>query len=241
VSDGAFGDLLDGLSTHDGGSAGWFGKLASLGDFAHRRLPRAFVDVLDDWLSKGMEASRAQLGDEWLDVYLTGPLWRFALSPGVVDARWWFGVMMPSVDKVGRYFPLVVARGAPMAPESAAGVAGLDAWYRQVSAAVLDTLQPQATIDTFETALAGAPVWPETLPERRPDVAHLPGRDRYRLDGDAALAQWVAGIGLREAMLVCAGKSLWWPDHAHTADASLSICNGLPGPDQFALLLEGEW
>ena len=184
---------------------------------------------------------RGQLADEWLDVYLTGPLWRFALSPGVIDARWWFGVMMPSVDKVGRYFPLVVTRGVSMAPESAAGVAGLDAWYRQVSAAVLETLGPQATIDTFEAALARAPVWPDTLPERRPEVAHLPGRDRYTLHSDALLAQWVTGLGLREAMLACAGKSLWWPDHANTHDTSLSISNGLPEPDQFALLLEGEW
>lgn len=241
MSEGAFGDLLGDLGEPDGGSAGWFGKLASLGDFAHRRLPQPFVDAVDDWLSKGMEASRGQLGDEWLDVYLTGPLWRFALSPGVVDARWWFGVMMPSVDKVGRYFPLVVARGVSAPPESAAGIAGLDAWYRQVSASVLDTLQPQATIDTFEAALARAPVWPDALPERRPDVAHLPGRDRYTLDGDALLAQWVAGLGLREAMQVCAGKSLWWPDHANTPDTSLSLSNGLPEPDQFALLLEGEW
>ena len=241
MSDSAFGDLLGGLGTPDGGSAGWFGKLASLGDFAHRRLPQNFVDVLDDWLSKGMEASRGQLGDEWLDVYLTGPLWRFALSPGVVDARWWFGVLMPSVDKVGRYFPLVVARGTPIAPESVAGLAGLHGWYRQVSAAVLDTLQPQATIDTFEAALGRAQAWPESLPERRPDVAHLPGRDRYTLPGDAPLAQWGSAFGLREAMQVCAGKSLWWPDHANTSDTSLSISHGLPEPGQFALLLEGEW
>ncbi|MET0351344.1 MAG: type VI secretion system-associated protein TagF, partial [Rhizobacter sp.] len=128
MSTSGFGDLLGGPVVASA-ATGWYGKLSVLGDFAHRRLPQPFVDVLDDWLSRGMEASRAQLGDEWLDVYLTGPLWRFALAPGVVDPQWWFGVMMPSVDKVGRYFPLVVARAAAMAPESAAGVAGLDRWF----------------------------------------------------------------------------------------------------------------
>ena len=240
MSSTGFGDLLVGAG-EGSGAAGWFGKLSVLGDFAHRRLPQPFVDVLDDWLSRGMEASRVQLGDEWLDVYLTGPLWRFALSPGVVDPQWWFGVMMPSVDKVGRYFPLVVARAAAMAPESAAGIAGLDRWFHHVSAAVLGTLQPTATLQSFDDALTAAPAWPDALPTRRPDVAHLPGRDRYSLDGEAVLAQWVAGMGLREAMQVCAGKSLWWPDHANTPDTSLSITAGLPEPTHFALMLEGEW
>lgn len=242
---GAFDDLLGSLSAAPVGGeplAGWFGKLPLLGDFAHRRLPQAFVDGLDAWLSAGMEASRTQLGEAWLDTYLTGPLWRFALAPGVLDPQqWWFGVMMPSVDKVGRYFPLVVARGTAFAPEAAPAVDALEAWFAHIGGAVLGTLQPHATLDSFEQALAAAPVWVETLPERRPQAAHLPGRDRYTLNGSALLAQWAAGLGLREAMQFCAGRSLWWPDHASADDTSLSVANGLPDPGHFALLLRGEW
>lgn len=240
MSDGAFDDLFAGLSAPPG-PTGWYGKLASLGDFAHRRLPQPFVDAIDTWLSAGMEASRQQLGSEWLDVYLTGPVWRFALAPGVLDGQWWFGVMMPSVDKVGRYFPLVAARTAAIAPESGAAVDALAAWYAHVGAAVLGTLHPQASVESFEAALASAPAWVDDLPARRPALARLPGRDRYSFDGDAALPQWVAGIGLREALRLCAGKSLWWPDHARTPDTSLSLAPGLPEAGSFALLLEGEW
>lgn len=237
---GAFDDLLAGIGAAPV-VAGWYGKLPLLGDFAHRRLPQPVVDVFDAWLSQGMAASRQQLGDEWLDVYLTGPLWRFALSPGVIDPQWWFGVMMPSVDNVGRYFPLVVARSTMLAPESAAGIAGLDGWYGAVSAALLALLQPGASLDGFEDALARSPAWPDATPARRPDVARLPGRDRYVIDGEAVLAQWVAGLGLREAALFSAGRSLWWPDHARTPDNSLSVATGLPDPAHFALMLEGEW
>lgn len=92
---------------------GWFGKLPMLGDFAQRRLPPLFVEKVDAWLSQGMAASREALGEAWLETYLGAPLWCFAWSPEVIDESWWFGVMMPSVDAVGRYFPLVVAaRGA---------------------------------------------------------------------------------------------------------------------------------
>ena len=110
--------LLEGTGIE---APGWYGKLAVLGDFASRRLPQHFVEACDAWLARGVEASRAQLGARWLDVYLTGPIWRFAWAPGVVDAQGWFGVMMPSVDKVGRYFPLLVARPALALPASADG------------------------------------------------------------------------------------------------------------------------
>ena len=72
--------------------------LASLGDFATRRLPQDSARLLDGWLAQGVDTSRAQLGERWLNVYLTSPLWRFAWAPGVLDASWWFGLLMPSVD-----------------------------------------------------------------------------------------------------------------------------------------------
>jgi type VI secretion system protein ImpM len=51
----------------------------------------------------------------------------------------------------------------------------------------------------------------------------------------------VAGIGLREALQLCGGKSLWWHDHARTPDTSLSLTADLPDAGSFALLLEGKW
>lgn len=46
--------------------------------------------------------------------YLTSPVWRFAIAPGVLGPEGLGGVMMPSVDRVGRYFPLIIgAVGAP--------------------------------------------------------------------------------------------------------------------------------
>jgi type VI secretion system protein ImpM len=75
---------------------GWYGKLSSLGDFASRRLPADDVQWLDDWLSACVRASQRQLGARWMEVYLSAPLWRFVLGPGVMGPTWWCGVMMPS-------------------------------------------------------------------------------------------------------------------------------------------------
>ena len=89
--------------------AGFFGKLPKHGDFLSRRLPRAFTDPWDRWLQNAIADSREQMAEDWLNIYLTSPIWRFALSPGLCGDNAWAGVLMPSVDRVGRYFPLTLA------------------------------------------------------------------------------------------------------------------------------------
>ena len=129
---------------------GWYGKLSALGDFAGRRLPDAFRAACDPWLSQAMAGSRAQLGERWLDVYLTAPVLRFAWAPGVFDAHWWFGVMMPSCDNVGRYFPLLVAHPRPRAPVDRIALDHLDLWLEHLAGAAVQTLLEDASVEAFE-------------------------------------------------------------------------------------------
>jgi type VI secretion system protein ImpM len=144
---------------------GWYGKLPALGDFATRRLPPAMVTRCDTWLSAGLAASRRELGGEWLDLYLTAPIWRFAWSAGLAGDETWVGVLMPSVDRVGRYFPLLLAAPCP-AEEPAEGVAGAaEDWLDRLADTAQDCLQPGASLDSLEAALAADPLpatarWP---------------------------------------------------------------------------------
>jgi type VI secretion system protein ImpM len=87
---------------------GWYGKLPGMGDFAQRRLPSRFVSVWDKWLQNGFEHLRFAKSD-WAQSYLEGHIWFFALGPSVIGSKPWLGVLVPSVDSVGRYFPLTVA------------------------------------------------------------------------------------------------------------------------------------
>jgi type VI secretion system protein ImpM len=238
VNESTLLDLLQGTGHQ---APGWYGKLAFLGDFASRRLPQAFVDTCDAWLARGIEASQAQLGANWLNTYLTGPIWRFAWAPGVADAQWWLGVLMPSCDKVGRYFPLLIARPSPALPATGDGLSALEAWYRHVGAVALASLQPGASFEDFESALARAPTIGEGayVP---PAAAHpLAGRIRHTLPGAASLSTWAQGLLVGDALQRFAGHSLWWPDHAESPDNSLSVAHGLPPPQHFSELLEGRW
>jgi type VI secretion system ImpM family protein len=103
-------------------TTGFFGKLPSHGDFVSRRLSRDFLDVWDGWLQHCMAESKATLGENWLNVFLTSPIWRFAMTPGACGDEAYIGVLTPSVDRVGRYFPLSIVASAPeSAPPLPAG------------------------------------------------------------------------------------------------------------------------
>src|SRR5205085_9054688 len=87
---------------------GWYGKIPGTGDFVARRVATPFTEAWHGWLQASLGGSRERLGARWRDSYLSMPVWRFLLSPGILTAQAWAGIMAPSVDAVGRYFPLAV-------------------------------------------------------------------------------------------------------------------------------------
>lgn len=125
---------------------GWFGKLPGMGDFAHRRLPEAFRETWDHWLHDGLMRLRERHAD-WTARYLEAPLWCFVLGRGVVGERLWLGVLMPSVDGVGRYFPFTVAIAFDDAPPAVA------AWWALAAQAALDGLENDLDATRFDALL----------------------------------------------------------------------------------------
>jgi type VI secretion system protein ImpM len=115
------------------GGFGAFGKMPALGDFFQINAPKGFVRVWDDWLQRAMVAAADTIGTAWDDQYLSAPIWRFSLAPGIAGPANVIGVLMPSVDRVGRRFPLALMTS----------VAG-------PSAAALDHLTSDATFDSLE-------------------------------------------------------------------------------------------
>lgn len=220
---------------------GWFGKVSMLGDFASRRLSPGWVEACDRWLSQGMDSSRRQLGDAWLPAYLSAPLWRFAWAPGVVDAQWWFGVLMPSSDNVGRYFPLVVAHPRPAPPVDRFALDLLELWWRHVANAALGTLGEQAQVELFEDELLQAPPWPVAMNTPKVRVDPAPGRQRVSVDRAATLEGFMHGLAATTLLQRLQGCSLWSPHGPADASMSCSLLEGLPTQDAFAELLTGRW
>lgn len=201
---------------------GYFGKVSTHGDFVGRRLPAQLVQAWDGWLQASIAASQARLGQAWLERYLTSPVWRFAIAPGVLGAEGLGGVMMPSVDRVGRYFPLML--GAVGAPPLLDWFHGQAAWYDAIEDLARESLDPAFVLARFDGA--PAPMLAGAAPPAAGAAWRLPlGSDMTAAVANAALH----------------GHSLWWTDGGPGIDASMLVCRGMPQAPMFAAMLDGGW
>ena len=201
---------------------GYFGKIPGHGDFVSRALPPDLVAAWDEWLQQCMLASRQQLGERWLTQYLTSPVWRFAIAPGILGPEGLGGVVMPSVDRVGRYFPLML--GATGAPALLDWFRKHAAWYDAAETLALAALDPGFSLAQFDAA-------PEPGVASIAPVAPVGGVWRIPADPD---------VDARVLAAALQGRSLWWtagPPEAE-AGASFLMCEGMPQPQAFAAMLD---
>lgn len=226
--------------------AGWYGKIPSLGDFASRRLPTNFINTWDSWLQHSMTASREQLKERWLNLYLTGPIWRFTLMPGICGDEMWAGVLMPSVDKVGRYFPLTIAM--PLAPRPGMMLAAYSAqtWYTALEQHALASLNINTLPEDLDLRLAKHP-FPgpltniQSIPTQKlatwwqgtSQIAHK----TILLPSENALIELFNATTEELLMATGSGKSIWWKVSPYTGKAQLHCFTGLPPENYFSALL----
>jgi type VI secretion system protein ImpM len=135
---------ISGLAVTEGARVGLFGKLPARGDFVRIGLPGSFIEPWDAWLQRGIDAARRTMGERWLPAWLEAPVWRFALPPGACGQEAVLGLMIPSVDRVGRYFPLTMAATYP-ADRTVPGGAAADVWLDACEAAGRMALEQDAT------------------------------------------------------------------------------------------------
>jgi type VI secretion system protein ImpM len=109
---------------------GFYGKLPARGDFVRAGLSRDFTDRWDAWMQFVLAGSRAFMGEAWLPAFLEAPVWRFTLPAGMCGDRAALGLMLPSVDSAGRYFPLTFAA----LHDAAAATTGANVWLDRCEA-----------------------------------------------------------------------------------------------------------
>ncbi len=209
--------------------AGWHGKLPALGDFASRRLDAAVIEAWDGWLAAGLLALRERDPAHWLQAYLDSPSWRFLLLPGVLPGaagpQAWCGVLMPSVDRVGRYFPFTALLPLPTLPASGPQMAALWDWLARLDALAADAMQDDWTLVQLEDALAalGGPESAATTNQAAP----APADDAAAAIDRQALAAWQRAQH---------GQALWFAD-TERGGRRLWQSSGLPAGAALAALL----
>jgi type VI secretion system protein ImpM len=225
---------------------GFYGKLPSHGDFLHRGVGDDFVNRWDAWLQDGMSRSRSELGETWLDVFLTSPVWRFALASGVVGGPVWAGILLPSVDRVGRYFPLtIVAELPPGVLPFELSVAG-NGWFdwaealarRVLDDELVDLNRLEAELRESDALLAALRV-----PGVRLDLAALCAEDApawwLALAPDGDMGRFFARFADGLAAAAREPLGLWWSIGSERVAPSVLMTRGLPPASAFRELLGG--
>ena len=218
---------------------GIFGKIPAHGDFIERNLPRSFITPWDEWLQRGVASSKELLADQWLETYLTSPIWRFALTSGTLDSSAWAGILVPSVDSVGRYFPVTIARQIPVQSNLFNFLSGNDAWFQALTDSALGALQTPFSADQLLESLAGAArqdlfvgATASTGEFSQKAVVGYFQEDIHQSYSHMLHNQWLS-ISPSYSVWSCAGSQRMPPTSFAAA--------GLPTGKQYAALLDGNW
>lgn len=200
----------------------------------------------DAWLAQGLIDLQEQhrlRGSAWLDAYLVSPSWQFLLSPaclpGGLGRTPWLGSLMPSVDRVGRYFPFLIMQPLLAMPHSATAWRAVQARMQQLDACAADALEQDWGLDQLEAELAAAvqrspiPMPMPTLGSAAGSSASLPGQ---WIAADASSAHPQADPVLDEALQLWAQRQTWQPDLARSywraqamgQGARWRVCVGMP-------------
>ena len=230
---------------------GFYGKLPSHGDFLRRRVSDAFVDVWDAWLRECIAASRAALGSRWLDVYLTSPAWRFACAAGACGPSPVIGVVAPSVDQVGRYFPLTLVAELPADINLVTAASGSERFLDSAERLVIETLATERV--DFERFDRGVLALEEDLAYAAAPPPLVLGSEATAILTDSPRA-WHVPLGASSAITLAFEQLLslhleakfrplvlFWTDGSAVVEPSCLVLKGLPDPSTYAALLEGAW
>lgn len=189
-------------------TAGYFGKIPARGDFVSAGLPSAVVKTWDQAMSRALSSVKSTLGDCWSDIWLEAPVWRFALPESMCGPDPLIGLWMPSIDKAGRHFPLMIAVICPGAtPELMARHA--NGW--------LDFAE-----DAGRAAIA-EDLTPDQLTKLIPPAPNLTAEP---------------DVGLPYDLLPRYGAAMWWTEGAPRVPAHGLVLDALPDGDSFAAMLD---
>jgi len=219
--------------------AGLFGKLPAKRDFIGANASRRFLEVWEPWLQSGVAMSKQMLNANWIETYNRAPIWRYWLGADLCGETT-IGAFMPSVDGVGRSFPLCIFAGEGDASLPPPELDENGAWFEAAEAILLEALEPEATLERIAGKVMGLPA-----PALEPRTTRDHGLEELA-DG-AVLARDVGG-GISSAFLAArrfgrrrafASQSFWWTIGGE-GFPSLALSEvGLPPATRFADMLTG--
>jgi type VI secretion system protein ImpM len=220
-------------------TAGLFGKLPAKRDFIGMNASRRFLEAWEPWLQASVAMSKQMLGDAWVETYNRAPIWRYWLGADFCGEAM-IGAFMPSVDGVGRSFPLAIFVGEGDTSLPPPELEPNDAWFEAAEAVLLDALEPGATLELIAEKVGSLPA-PALAPQKTEDGGFeelANGGVLARDIGSEVSAAFLAArrFGRRRAF---ASQTFWWTIGGEGFPSLALLEVGLPPATRFADMLTG--
>jgi type VI secretion system protein ImpM len=200
---------------------GLFGKLPAKRDFVAVSTPRAFLSLWEPWLEKGLVAARtSEAAGDFASAYASAPIWRFWLGPALCGEAI-VGAFMPSVDALGRMFPLTLIGTSAVDDLAPPDIDPREAWFAQVEDLLLDALDPGTP---FETTVARL----DALSARETGV-DAPARD--------ATARAFAAMRAEDRDCPAEAATFWWTIGGADCPPRAMMRRAMPAPASFVDML----
>jgi type VI secretion system protein ImpM len=168
-------------------------------------------------------------------------LWRFWLGADLAGMTV-LGVFMPSVDGIGRYYPLTLL-AVPELPEviPPPSLEAQEQWFALAEAFLLSTLDRAKSFEDISAAL-------EALPPPQTEGAAGGSEAVLRL-GDSIVGAITAGATFQDALetlrqnnhATSAAATFWWTEGGSEYPPMALAARGLPDPFHFSQMLTGRF
>lgn len=224
---------------------GYFGKIPSKGDFITCSLSMDFTEPWDVWLRGVLAHTKSVLSDSWMELYLTSPVYHFSLSSGVCGNSTWLGVFMPSVDSVGRYFPMTICQSFPSHSNPLDLLTKEKKWLQDAENLLLTCLEDDFSLDNFESDLMKT-----KAVDNSDTTITLKKAKMYRFDDSV----WGFPVHENEASSVVYPEllnsmlgtffstySIWRTNGSDNVPSNLVVSEGLPPYKSCPAFIDGKW
>jgi len=221
---------------------GLYGKLPAKRDFIAVAAPQEFLALWEFWIQGAMSASTLKLGGSWRAAFLRAPIWRFWLGAELCG-RTVVGAFMPSLDGIGRYFPLTLfARADEKRSFPPPELEPQVKWFTMAEKFLLSMLEESVNFDATSASLA-------ELEHPADWVASVPRKTTVFLN-EGSLIMWAGADSFSDIFAsarvvdhasVYAGCSYWWTAGGEGFPAIALARRRMPDPNVFTGMLTGDF
>jgi type VI secretion system protein ImpM len=217
-----------------------YGKLPTKRDFIALNTPRSVLSTFEPWLQSAISASRTTLAGSWQNAFLNAPIWRFWLGADLCGASV-IGAFMPSLDGIGRYFPLTLfARADDNCAIPPPEFNPQDDWFHHAENLLLACLHHDTSFDNVLANLDTLPIPHQDLKtsshavEIRPGITFAPAPTQD-------FADVFQSIRTTDYDRIYASTSFWWTLGGEEFAPMAIAAHRMPDPFLFAAMLNGQF